>query len=294
VLGAFVAAFLIPKTRKSKTIVVAVVAVLFAAFPGRWFWEMQSEANVKKARLAKAEAMFQERCKTAGEFIYRTVEDVEGVLLMKLRLEAASHGDQFKMDDPYGSDSWGDDYIKSFFLEPILLANQYQPPEILDRVRRDDRGYRYVDAIDPQDGKRYRYTGRIDQPWLRDKHYGEWVRQFVLDKVPATDPAPRYGVTYDDISTLDDREYWIAGSSLRIVDLETNEVIAERIGYMMDRGQGALSTGGSQTAWLRAARHACPDFRPSNARDPASSYQAGQTRKFVTKVLQPTQPTEGK
>ena len=37
-----------------------------------------------QARLAKAEAMFQERCKTAGEKIYRTAEKVEGVLLMKI------------------------------------------------------------------------------------------------------------------------------------------------------------------------------------------------------------------
>ena len=39
-------------------------------------------ANPAHERLAKAEAMFADRCKKSGEFIHRTVEDVEGVLLL--------------------------------------------------------------------------------------------------------------------------------------------------------------------------------------------------------------------
>ncbi|MEN6587222.1 MAG: hypothetical protein ABFE02_14375 [Sulfuricella sp.] len=264
VIGAFVAALLIPKTRTNKAIAVTAVAVLFAVLPGRWFWEMKREADGKKERLAKAEAIFQEHCKTAGEKIYRTVDGVEGILLMKVRPNGQNHGDQFKMDDPYGDDLRGDGYIETF------LRARDEKGHLSGKVG----GYRYVEAIDQENGKRYRYTGRVDQPWLRDKRYGEWVREFVLDKNHASSPAPRYGVTYDDISTPDDRVYWIAGSSLKVIDLKTNEVVAERIGYMMDRGQGALSTGGSQTAWLRARRHACPPL-------PAPH----QTRNFVEKSL---------
>lgn len=278
VIGALVAALLIPKTKANKAIAVTVVAVLFALFPGRWFWEMKSEADAKEARREKAEAMFQERCKTAGEFIHRTVDDVEGILLMKLRPKGQNHGDQFKMDDPHGNDGGGEYFIKQFFAEFYRVPDK-PPPGWKPRL-----GYRYVEATDPEDGKRYQYTGRIDQPWLRDKRYGEWVREFVLDRAPASGPGPRYGVTYDDISTLDDREYWIAGSSLRIIDLQTNEVIAERIGYMMDRGQGALGTGGSQTAWLRARRRACPEFPVDSDRRPNPD---GLTHAFVTKILKP-------
>jgi hypothetical protein len=107
---------------------------------------------------------------------------------------------------------------------------------------------------------------------------------FVLDKVPAPDPAPRYGVTYDDISTREDRDYWIAGSSLRVIDLQTNEMMAERIGYMMDRGQG--NDSGGRAPWLFAADHACPRFGPENTREtPRSAYQDIQTRNFVEKIL---------
>lgn len=261
VIGAFVAAALIPKTKTSKVIAFVGVTLLFLAFPGRWAWELKRERDAKNSRLAKAEAMFQERCKTAGEKIYRTVDGVEGILLMKVRPKGDNFGEQFKMDDPYGNDGKGDGYIETF------LRARHEKGHLSDEAG----GYRYVEAIDPKDGKRYRYTGSMKVVGRKDpntpNHKAELARNpsfdlnnygFILDRVPASGPAPRYGVTYDDISTLDDREYWIAGSSLRVLDLQTNEVIAERTGYMMDRGQGALSTGGSHPAWDRARKHACP------------------------------------
>ncbi|MBL0209276.1 MAG: hypothetical protein IPP84_15475 [Propionivibrio sp.] len=90
----------------------------------------------------------------------------------------------------------------------------------------------------------------------RNPNFDLNIYAFVLDEVPAPGPAPRYGVTYDDISTREERDYWIAGSSLKVIDLKTNEVMAERIGYMMDRGQG--NTSGGRAPWLLAADHACP------------------------------------
>ena len=252
-------------------------------------------AEDAKARLAKAEAMFQERCKKAGEFIYRTAENVEGVFLLKIR-EQTSRGDQYRMDDPYGHDSSGEDYVKSFFLEPMLQANKYASHEVLEKIRRDYRGYGYVDALEPKDGKRYRYTGSIKEVTHissilmgGDGKTTFKTKDFVLDRVPEPDLAPRYGVTYDDISTREERDYWIAGSSLKVIDLKTNEVMAERIGYMMDRSQGKPGYGGRGEAWLRAASYACPSFVPTGGRQPGFSYQGGQTRDFVKRILKPIQ-----
>ena len=190
-------------------------------------------AEERRTRLQKAEAMFQERCKRSGEFIKRTVDNVEGIYLLKLRPNGINRGDQFAMDDPYGHDSGGETYIKIFF------AEFYRTPSNPPAGWMPRRGYRYVEAIDPKGGNRYRYTGRTEEPWQYDKHYLKGYTRFVLDKAPAPGAAPRYGVTYDDISTREEREYWIAGSSLKVIDLKSNEVIAERIGYIMDRGQGS-------------------------------------------------------
>jgi hypothetical protein len=234
-------------------------------------------------RHAKAIAMWQERCKTAGEKIHKTVDGVEGIFLMKIRLDDINFGDQFKLDDPYGHDSSGDMYLLNFLQGAYHQRGYKTTPGYPPRA-----GYPYVEALDPKDGQRYRYTGRIEEPWQTDKSYLKGYLRFVMDKAPASGLAPRYGVTYDDISTQEERNYWIAGSSLKVVDLQTNEVIAERIGYMVDRGQG--SQGGGRSPWLSAADNACPDFNRNRVRrvpGPGFSAQAGQTIDFVEKALKP-------
>jgi hypothetical protein len=228
------------------------------------------------ARLATAEAMFAERCKKAGEFIHRTAENVEGVFLMKIRPNDINYGDQYKLDDPYGRDHGGDIFIQS------LLRGFNTPPSKPTAFTPVRLGYRYVEAIDPKDRKRYRYAGRIDEPWRYDTSYSKTYKRFVVDKASAPGAMPRYGVTYDDISTREERDYWIAGSSLKVIDLQTNEVMAERIGYMMDRGQG--DRGGGRSPWLFAADNACPAFIATRG----ASGQPGQTELFTAKVLKPS------
>jgi hypothetical protein len=249
-------------------------------------------------RLAKAEALFKERCQTAGEKIHRTADKVDGIFLMKLRPKDINYGDQYKMDDPYGRDLGGEGYIQSFVRGFETRQAQFapgSPPRL---------GYPYVEALDPQDGKRYRYTGgmkivgkkdtsayNVQIELKRNPNYDLNIYAFVLEKTPATGPQPRYGVTYDDISTREDRDYWIAGSSLKVIDLKTHEVMAERIGYMMDRGQG--STAGGRAPWLLAAEYACPGFQRNHlnpiAPGHAASAQQLQTLDFVEKIIKPIQ-----
>ena len=236
-----------------------------------------AEKQELSARQKIAMAMFQERCKKAGEYIHKTVDGVKGIFLVKVRPQGINYHDQFAMSDPYGLDSRGDTYIKTFF------SAFYQ------HSSGGRAGYRYVEAVDPTDGKRYRYTGVY-----KDVTHTQSVitggdgktrfttHDFVLDREVASGPLPRYGVTYDDLSTREDRDYWIAGSSLRVIDLQTGEVIAERIGYMVDRGQGDKS--GGRSPWLLAANTACPAFPADSGGHPV---QADQTRNFVTKVLRP-------
>ena len=238
-----------------------------------------------KTRLQTAEKMFTERCKKAGEFIHRTAENVEGIFLMKIRPKGMNYGDQYRMDDPYGRDFGGDAYIKSF-LAGFFEAN-YRRPDVPKPNAPPHVAYSYVEAIDPTDGKRYRYTGSIREvtktssPLVGGDGSTFKVKEFTLDRVLATDLAPRYGVTYEDISTREERDYWIAGSSLKVIDLKTNEMMAERIGYMMDRGQGNKS--GGRSPWLLAADNVCPRFAPRHG----ATAQPLQTENFVEKVLVP-------
>jgi hypothetical protein len=247
-------------------------------------------------RQKTAMAMFQERCKKAGEKIYRTVENVEGIYLMKIRT-TTNFDDQFKLDDPYGHDSTNDEYVLNF-----LRGFHHQRANSLGTGFPPRIGYRYVEARDPKNGKRYRYTGAVKAVRKKDatapgvqfelaRHpdYDLNIYEFVLDRGLPPEPAPRYGVTYDDISTRKEREYWIAGSSLKVIDLQVGDVIAERVGYMVDWAQG--SRVGGRSPWLFAADNACPDFNRNRLRrvpGPGFSAQPGQTLDFVEQVLKPS------
>lgn len=230
-----------------------------------------------KDRQRIAAEMFRARCTKAGVFIHRTVEGVDGVFLMKLRPDKINYGDQYKLDDPYGSDSTGEGYIESFLRGSFEATHKY-PDSFVPPL-----GYLYVEVVDPKDGVRYRYTGSVVEPWKNDKSYLKGYTKFILEKVPAKGPRPRYGVTYDDISTREERDYWIAGSSLKVIDLQTNEVIAERIGYMVDWAQG-IGVGG-RAPWLLAANNACPEFSSRHG----SSAQPRQAANFVQKVAKPSE-----
>ena len=242
-----------------------------------------------KERQRIAADMFRERCKKAGVFIHRTVENVEGVILMKLRPQGVNFDEQYVLDDPYGNDVNGEGYIKEFLESNYESWSKINPNPSVNRLQ---RGYAYVEAIDPKDGVRYRYTGslkavrqkKIDAPNVqlelrRNPNYDLNIYDYILERTPSKEPPPRYGVIYDDISTSEDRDYWIAGSSLRVIDLQTNEIIAERIGYMVDWAQG--SSAGGRSPWLLAANNACPEFAPHHG----ARAQLGQTIRFVNKSL---------
>ncbi|KAI5912435.1 hypothetical protein [Thauera sp. 2A1] len=236
-----------------------------------------------KSTAERGLGLWQERCKTSGEFIHKVVEDVDGIFLLTLRT-TLNFDDQYRLDDPYGSDSIGTDYILNF-----LQGFYYQPPNARPQGFPPRTGYRFVEARDSEDGQLYRYTGRYEEPWQANKSYLKGYVRFVLDRTLIRTSSARYGVRFDDISTRTDREHWIAGSSLKVVDLQTQAVIGERLGYMIDLAQGSRAK--QRSPWLLAANNACPSFDrnyPGRVPVPGAALQGGQTLDFVEKVLRPS------
>ena len=235
------------------------------------------------AQQQHALAMWQERCKGSGEFIHKTVDNVDGLLLINVRA-TTNFDDQFRLDDPYGHDVTGDDYILNFLRGAHRNPNYKTPVGFPPRI-----GYSFVEARSPKDGQLYRYTGRFEEPWQTNKSYLKGYIRFVMDKAPIAASTARYGVRFDDISTREEREFWIASSSLKVIDVRTREVLAERIGYMVDLAQG--SRAGQRSPWLFAADNACPNFYRNYSvpvSTPGFSVQTGQTLDFVAKTLKPS------
>jgi hypothetical protein len=262
----FVAALLLaiglPVRRRHKA--AGVVAVLLVPL----LWLASDVWRVHEARefQAQARVRFEARCRTAAVRINRTVEDVEGVLLIKRRSPAANLGNQYALTDPYGDDLSGDGYALTF-----LWGRDEQGH--VESTAPAPLGYRYV-VIANEDGRGYtRFEAGTGER-------GEGGVLPVL-RTPA-EHLPRYGVTWQDISTRDDRDHWIAGSRLLIVDTSTGEVLAERIGWMWDEAMGAGV--GARHPWSMAAARACPPFPVTAEGHPD---RVGQTRSFAERVLQP-------
>lgn len=244
------------------------------------------EASAGKARLDAALAHFEMRCKGAGEKITRTVENVEGVVWMKWRepRDVKDDYDQFKLFDPYGRDCTEQGCIDQFLR--VTSGAKKNPEQAALRKA----GYLFVETIDPADQKRYRYAGTIELRWSAEaieRHKKETGQDppalshtFATKRTPIDSYSARYGVTWDDISTREDREHWIAGGSIKVIDLRTNELIAERVGFLIDTGQGGTGGFRSPWGWARSYSKACPTLT------------SDQTTRFVFKVLQPIKLAE--
>ncbi len=278
-LGLVALALWLPKRWWVKLPVAAAIAALFILPVQRHAEERAVEASAGKARMDAALARFEMRCKGAGEKITRTVENVEGVVWMKWRdrAEPSDDADQFKLFDPFGRDCTEHDCI-----EQLLRVTQGQELDP-DKKKPWHMGYRFVESSDPRMQTPYRYTRQIYKPSDRDPKYGKWVVETELVPQPIQKVTARYGITWDDISTHEDREHWIAGGSIQVIDLQTNEVIAERVGYMMDRGLG--STAGFRSPWGYAKDTACPAL----VDDAGQRSNVGFTTRFLRRVLKPIQ-----
>ena len=257
--GLIYAAVRKPDSLRGKVTAGVVVALAFSVLPG---------INAKEAierKLAQAEsakyreaawAHFRKRCKEkAGEKISQVIEDVEGIYLQRPREKPKESDlrDQYWMGDPYG----------------LVL---YPPAEISQYLRDlDSNGIPTVKSTE-HGGFRFVETPSVGPGFLR--HEIDDVGGKVVT-LHSDIRHSRYEVSWEDISISEDRKYWVAGGRLKVLDLSTNEVLGERVGYVIETSFG--STAGGRRPWLIAQRNACPPIRRNAAVD----------RLFVQKVLKP-------
>jgi hypothetical protein len=240
-----------PVTRRNKIASAALVSVLFLALPASRAYHFASY----KWKYHQAKALFDERCKTAGEKIYKTVEGVEGVLLMNLRPDKVPVADQFARYDPYGYDGGGEDYIKSFLPGYWRLCTGQNCPA-------QKQAFKFVEAK-TDGGAIFRYT-------TVDKETGNQIAEGRVSGVRLNsklepESEAMFGLQWEDISTDQDRQAWIAGGKITIYEMDSMTVVAERVGFLMDAGQGGTGGGRSPWSWARQYTEACPTVAEHNA-----------------------------
>ena len=100
--------------------------------------EMQAKAEARQKEYLASKAIFEERCKSAGEKIYQTVENVEGITLLNVPKESP----QGARNDPMWEGavfSWGGpekEYVREFLYWEIRYDNN----SMIDLKTVDPRG----------------------------------------------------------------------------------------------------------------------------------------------------------
>ena len=220
-----------------------------------------------KERYAKAKALFDERCKTAGEKVYRTIEGVEGVLLENVRPDddrLKNRANPNWADAGLPDEAGGDWYIRNFlgwehrqFAQQRGYLNSHPTNQNGFTVY---PGYQFVDVREKKDAiERYRFK----KPPESD-----------LVHAPVEGNHARYAVEYRNMTDPIDRALWVAGTVVTITDTQTNQILAEKTWYSLEPGQG--STAGFRSPWGFAIT--CPSL---------TGWRGGATRMFVDQVLKP-------
>ena len=189
---------------------------------------------------------FDHLCKTeAGEFIYQTVENVEGLYMMRLREQASddelSH--LYALEDPYGYSVGGDTHPEEHFVQPAMGKYQFLETPLPNESK----------AMEAVKYRRY-YRDEKAHP---GKDYptainGQFVRvPYIVAETDTSSLLGLYGFTWRGIVRPHDRELGIAGGELIILDLQANQVLAVRRSF---EKTGAVRNNLTGVWWLTARK----------------------------------------
>lgn len=233
--------------RVAKTLLVAALALVTGACHS-----LDPKVEVERAEyletIRQAKALYEDRCaKVAGEKIYKTVDNVEGVLLLNVPAMGTER-EWFQRDFPGAAFA----HARTGKLEWLLnhfLWNEGRTStggRTLTTEQTPLPGYRYVDVVDEKDGKHYRYTGRVRATGKKDStapnvrfelarnpDYDLNVYRWVLTRELVDAPLPRYGIRFEDHVIPEERALWVASGTIKVIDLKTEEVLGEMTRYAM-------------------------------------------------------------
>lgn len=208
---------------------------------------------------------FQHLCKNfAGEFIYKTVDNVAGLRQLRLREPASSYKFEhlYAMEDPYGhmqeeAEEPGFQFVNS----PRRYEFFERPLPTLSRRSSNEKFFDPSMFLSPPTGAKIeRYFG----------YAGGWNS---LKLVFDTHAKARYAFTWRGISSPTERELGIAGGELIVLDTHTNEVLGVRRGFALFRGSweitplcprygyyGGFDKATAFTAWFTLKVARTPDW----------------------------------
>lgn len=279
-----------PAFHRWERIALVSVALLvpLGAYIGLSIWQNWKIKQERRDRWARAEARFKELCKTAGAVIHRTVKDVEGIELTKLRPELKP-GDPRYFDPMFegaamAGEAQGSRYVLQFLTSEY--RNVHRPEErggfmsfgtpVGHNQLPPIYGYRYVEYTDAATGKLYRCRAVPDK-----SPSGTFDDRMPCEVIQRG--AARFAFDYEDLVDSTDRQLWIAGTVLKVIDKHSGEILATYTKFVWDQGFGTTGTG--REPW----RHADGMGPSRNCPSTPRQLTGHDSRYFVDTVLIPKQ-----
>ncbi|MFZ6749904.1 hypothetical protein [Undibacterium sp. Ren11W] len=206
---------------------------------------------------------FEALCKAeAGEFIYKTVSDVEGVYLVRPmnRVNTGDVFDKYAPPAPYvrarglgrRTDSLEFDFVgqgKYTFFEKPLAFHLSQ----IEINRSNNRDSSYLENSKISSLSVARYSGFIGLA-IPNGTSADVAKKMKAEYAPQV--KARYGLTWREIRRHADFEKSVVGSEVAIVDLNSGEILALTRGFSMAEQVSNAPSG--MRNWL----HACPLISP--------------------------------
>jgi hypothetical protein len=164
-------------------------------------------------------------CKTqAGEFIYRTVDNVEGILQMRPRDGSKDYFDRMRAgdipEDPWGHTNWEAQRPATMFVNP-----PWAPYRFFETLRSQ------TDGLQPWN--RVRAYVALDEPNARYSRYFGYDQNkktpMVVEHVK--DSKSTIGYTWVGSRRFD---HWLLNTypgEIRVVELASQEVLARKVGF---------------------------------------------------------------
>jgi hypothetical protein len=221
---------------------------------------------------------FQALCeKEAGWFIYRPVENVDGIYEVRPRFreESGPLQDPYAIEDPWGVtlNGWVSSHMQVKMIQPYI--GQYA---LFESRRYYGRGWAeplYLsERLLPSERSKSGYFQYFRDENLKPRDIypspGDGKRQatgvpYIVNLRPISQPTARYGYTWRGITRPHALDQYIQGGELIILDLKTNEILGVRRAFM--------SAVGERFSWLNS--YACPNMRDK------------MDAKFIQAVLKP-------
>jgi len=171
---------------------------------------------------------FEHLCKTeAGEFIYKTVENVEGLYIMRPRQEATDWELEhlYALEDPYGQVLGVGRLAQDTYVQPAMGKYQFLEMPAGLTSQGDGRPVRYKRYF----RDKHAHTDRQYQTAINGRFV---LAPYIVAEAEVSARESRYGYAWRGIKRPHDRELGIVGGELIVLDLQTNEVLAVRRGYL--------------------------------------------------------------